>query len=182
MKKLFLILLMALSLTACQNQTSATDDVNACDFGDDDCESEVRADEGLIWDKLTLKESLDHLDETVILFYSFTDCPYCLEARPILEEVTKGSDIPIYYVDVKREERDSGNADYETLFNHFKDALNKEGYDKIYMPCVIFLKEGELVGLHIGTVDGHDPSVAKMDEDQSIELKNIYQAFYDEMV
>ena len=116
--------MMCLMMCACSNETvnpNDNQDINACDVLNP-CDTTLSsADENLKWEKISLLESLDYAKETVILFYSFTDCPYCIEARPILEEVLEGSDIPVYYVDVAREERNVDNENYLAVYNHFKD-------------------------------------------------------------
>ena len=179
MKKIILVLLLLFGLCACQSEMQK--EINACGVGDENCTEENEgAAANLIWDKLTLKESLDHLtDEKVILFFSFDDCPYCKEARPILEEVGKDEAVKIYYVDVKREERNEDNADYQQLYAYLEKELTEQNYDKVYMPSVAFIENGELIGLHVGTVDGHEPSKAEMTDEQKSELRSIYQNYYD---
>lgn len=182
MKKIILVLLLAFGLCACQSET-AQKEINACGIEDENCSEENKgAGDDLIWDKLTLEESLDHLtDDKVVLFFSFDDCPYCKEARPILEEVGEDGAVKIYYVDVKREERSEDNEDYQTLFAYLEAELTAQNYDKIYMPSVVFIKDGELAGLHVGTVDGHTPSEAEMTDEQKSELRSVYQLYYDSL-
>ena len=180
MKKI-MILMMCLMMCACSNETvnpNNDQDINACDVLNP-CDTTLSsADENLKWEKISLLESLDYAKGTVILFYSFTDCPYCIEARPILEEVLEGSDIPVYYVDVAREERNVDNENYLAVYNHFKDIIEGQGYDKIYMPSVFFIKDGEVLGMHVGTVDNHNPKEALMNETQVAELSTIYTNYY----
>ena len=180
MKKI-MILMMCLMMCACSNEAvnpNNNQDINACDVLNP-CDTTLSsADENLKWEKISLLESLDYAKETVILFYSFTDCPYCIEARPILEEVLEGSDIPVYYVDVAREERNVDNENYLAVYNHFKDIIEGQGYDKIYMPSVFFIKDGEVLGMHVGTVDNHNPKEALMNETQVAELSTIYTNYY----
>lgn len=182
MKKL-IVLIMCLMLCACSNETvkPSNDDINACDVLNP-CDSTLSsADENLKWEKIGLLESLDYVEDTVILFYSFTDCPYCIEARPILEEVLNDNDIPVYYVDVARDERNIENENYQAVYNYFKEVIEGQGYDKIYMPSVFFIKDGEVKGMHVGTVDDHNPKEALMNEKQVLELKTIYTNYYNDI-
>ena len=168
MKKL-LIILLVLSLTACSNNnnnnnnepdttstTSATPTTNACEIGSD-CDKEetiTNTKDGLKWEILTLTEANQNLDGTKVLFFSFETCPYCMIARPVLEEVMeKYPDIDIYYVDVQRDERDETNEEYIKMLEYLKPKLADIYSDKIYMPTIAFIKDGELVDTYTGNLD-----------------------------
>ena len=46
------------------------------------------------------------------------------------------------------------------------------------MPSVFFIKDGEVLGMHVGTVDNHNPKEALMNETQVAELSTIYTNYY----
>ena len=53
------------------------------------------------------------------------------------------------------------------------EGLNDSSIKRLYFPTVVFVKDGEIVGSHIGTVDSQtDPSIALTDE-QYEELKSL---------
>lgn len=187
MKKVLMMmtLLLVMTLSACESETpdpqpSQDSDPNACVVGED-CESEIEtpASELMDWEIIPFADSLDYVDGTAILFYSFDDCPYCKEAIPVLDEIVKDGDIKIYYVHTERSQREAGDPDYDRIYGYFKDVIEADGEDAIYMPSVFFIKDGEVVGYHVGTVDGHDPSVALMSDDQKAKLHDIYLGYYD---
>lgn len=152
MKKLLLIMLLLLS--SCSN-TVDSNQQGACSFNEP-CASEKSegVKDNLSFDIVSFKDSIELLKGTAVLFYSFDDCPYCKEAKPMLVEASKQfEDIKTYYVDVSREERVSDNETYKTLFEIFKPYLEEEGFDKLYMPYFVFVKDGQIVYTHTSTID-----------------------------
>lgn len=183
MKRLLVTLLSVFILMGCTTTTSepsetpdSTEDIGACVFGEDCTTSEeTPASELMDWEIISFKDSLEYTDGTAILFYSFDDCPYCKEAIPVLDEVLEDEDIKIYYVHTERDEREAGNSTYDEVYAYFKDTIEDAGYDRIYMPSIFFIKDGEVVAYHVGTVDGHDPSVSTMTDEQVAELRSIFE-------
>ena len=183
MKRLLVTLLSVFILMGCTTTTTepsltpdSTEDIGACVFGEDCTTSEeTPASELMDWEIISFKDSLDYTDGTAILFYSFDDCPYCKEAIPVLDEVLENEDIKIYYVHTERDEREAGNSTYDEVYAYFKDTIEAAGYDSIYMPSIFFIKDGEVVAYHVGTVDGHDPSVSTMTDEQVAELRSIFE-------
>lgn len=177
---LFMVLAM---LTACTEKTEAPVTIEkparsgACDTETEECaqveRGSVKALVSETVEILTLKESLDYLDDTAVLFFSFDDCPWCYDAWPIIEKVWHNYNIPLYYVSVERSERVDENEDYQTLLS--KVASEVDG--KIYMPFALFLYNGEIVGSNTGTVAGHEivnEGLPLMTAKQVSELENIY--------
>lgn len=190
MKRFLSILAVLMLLVGCDTDTAkpspspSTDtDMNACVFGEDcDSDDDTPASSLMDWPVIEFADSLDYVDDTAILFYSFDDCPYCKEAIPVLDELVKDSDVKIYYVHTSRDQRTEGDSDYDRVYAYFKDTIEEAGYDKLYMPSVFFIKDGEVVAYHVATVESHDPSVAKMTDEEVQELKNIYQNAIDLLV
>lgn len=184
MKKVLIVLasiLMIVSLSACDkpDPIETKDPVNtthgACTFGEDcNNEDDKNTSELMDWEIIAFKDSIDYITGDMILFYSFDDCPYCKEAIPVLDEVIKENDVKIYYVHTSRDERNAGNDAYDQVYNYFKEVIEASGYDKLYMPSIFFIKDGQVVAYHVGTVDGHNPSEAKMTQAQIDELKDIF--------
>ena len=190
MKKIIISLLALLMLAGCTNQepspspSETSDTLSGCVFGEE-CETdeseEPAASTLMDWDIIEFSDSLDYVDGTEVLFYSFDDCPYCREAIPVLDELIDEYGYDIYYVHTERDQREAGNDDYDRIYAYFKDVIEAAGEDAMYMPSVFFIKDGTIVGYHVGTVDSHDPSVSKMTEDEVRELSDIYRGYLDLM-
>ena len=106
---------------------------------------------------ISFDESLEKLNDTNLLFYSFVDCPWCKAAYPYVVQVAKEfPDSQVYYVDVSRDERVDGNSTYDILFEKFSPYLKEElgdDVEKMYIPYFVWVKDGEIVATHTGTID-----------------------------
>ena len=109
----------------------------------------------------------------------FNDCPYCTAAKPVLGAVSYNNNdaVSIYYVDVAREERVEGNSTYDLTVEHFREFLKS---DKMYVPYVVFIKEGRVLGGWTGTVDGHDLKTG-LTSIQICQLYGIYTGLYNQI-
>lgn len=185
------ILVILILLIACTKQTQSPTitvekpaKAGACDVETEECAQVERGSvKALVSNNveiITLKESLDLLDDTAVLFFSFDDCPWCYDAWPIIEKVWREYKIPLYYVSIERTERDSTNPDYQTLYEKVKSEVE----DKVYMPFALFLYNGEIIGSNTGTVEGHEitnDGLPLMTNEQKKELENIYKKLFEEI-
>lgn len=149
-----------------------------------------------------LKEVNQILDNgTGVIYLGFPKCPWCRNAvKEILDASSSTSLDKIYYVNMQNE-RDTMKLDangnivttskasdeYYKLVDKLKDILddyiiydtnnNKHntGEKRIYVPLVLFVRDGELVGYHKNTVDSQTDPYIELNEEQSKELYNIYQ-------
>ena len=55
---------------------------------------------------------------------------------------------------------------------------DEEGKYQLYVPFVVFVKNGKIMNAHIGTVDGHDAHERTMTEDEQKELTKIYDEMF----
>ncbi len=98
-------------------------------------------------------------------------------------------DLPRYKVENDKviTERE-GSDQYKKLVTKLKDYLEKETLVKdgkeyvvedlnIKVPTVIFVREGAILGVHVGSVDSHVNKYEKLDEKQQGELYNIYTKY-----
>jgi len=76
----------------------------------------------------------------------------------------------------------------DALSDHLTDyVVSYEGKDyetgekRIYAPTIIFVKEGQVLGLHVSTVESHKSGFDKMTEEQVEELYGIYEDYILEM-
>ena len=49
----------------------------------------------------------------------------------------------------------------------------------MYVPMVVEMKDGKVKNTHIGTVDSYDPNEREMTEEETQELKKIYEEFFE---
>lgn len=132
---------------------------------------------------------------TGVIYFGYSECPWCRNAAPELVKVAKetGLETIYYFNDMSiRDQKsldDNGNVivdkegtdEYYNLLTRLSDylgsykGLNDETIKRLYVPTVVFVKEGNIVGVHIGTVESQtDPSILLNDE-QREELQQIYR-------
>ena len=59
------------------------------------------------------------------------------------------------------------------------DGLNDETIKRIYFPTVVFVKDGEIVAFHEGTVDSQEDASVYLDAAQQKELKTTLRSYFD---
>lgn len=131
--------------------------------------------------------------KTGVIYFGFPTCPWCRNLVPVLLDAADEVGIDtIYYLNAV-EERDKkyldedgeivvekeGTEEYYELVEKLDsvlgeyEGLNDSSIKRLYFPTVVFVKDGKIVGSHIGTVDSQtDPSIALTDE-QYEELKSL---------
>lgn len=85
---------------------------------------------------------------TGLVFLGFTECPWCQQLAPIVDEAARAEGLEkIYYLNI-REARESNSPVYQALVDKLKDYLQKDedGNPRIYVPDVTVFKDGEVAG------------------------------------
>ncbi len=154
-------------------------------------------------------EILDVLDNgTGVIYLGYPECPWCRNAIPVLVDAVKSSNVDkIYYMNMK-DERDQKDIDVKTLqvktikeaapgyykllekldkyldeYTVTKDEIEYSlGEKRIYVPMVIFVKNGEVIGVHTDTVSSQTDPFVKLNSEQVAELKSIYSKYLGELV
>ncbi len=156
----------------------------------------------------TIEEVLEILDKgTGILYFGYPTCPWCRNAVPVLLEAAKEKNVnSIYYLNVneyknmfavkdgkveKIKDEKEGYYDLLKALDKVLDpfVLTSDGktYDvgekRIYVPFVVFVKDGEIVSTHLGTVslEGTQTKYDAMTEKQHEELLNAYLSSIEEI-
>lgn len=131
---------------------------------------------------------------TGIIYFGFPECPWCRNAVPVLIDAANelGIDEINYFnaLDMRdtRTLDDEGNIvvekestkEYQKLVELMYDelpvyeGLNDDTIKRIYFPTVVFVKDGEIVGLHVSTLDSQEDPYVKLSDDEYNELKQIY--------
>lgn len=132
---------------------------------------------------------------TGILYFGFPECPWCRTLLPVLSEVlTEHPGIALFCYDL-RPERDEyrldengelqqireGTAFYSRLLDILDgwigayQGLDDDSLKRIYMPTLVFLKDGVIQSVHINTVDGQESGYDPLTDEQRAELKSILE-------
>lgn len=85
---------------------------------------------------------------TGIVYLGFPECPWCQRYTVYLNQVAKEKHLSkIYYYNI-RKDREENNQTYKQLLSILEEYLgyDEEGNHRIYVPSIIAVKEGKLVG------------------------------------
>lgn len=131
---------------------------------------------------------------TGVILFGFPECPWCRTAIPVLNDVARNENIKeILYLNVK-ELRDSkkldasgnvvtekegaqGYAELLTLLGEHVDeyeGLNDPTIKRLYVPAVVFVKEGVIQLYHVSTVESQTDPYVPLTKAQYDELYKIY--------
>lgn len=90
-------------------------------------------------------ENLRGKSEPVVITVGSSTCPYCIKAKPILSNLSKAYNIPIYYLTLDYISTDDRKAVYEDLadMEYDEDIFIKA--KKISTPAVLVVQEGKII-------------------------------------
>lgn len=140
---------------------------------------------------------------TGVIYFGYKECPWCRSAVPSLLDAAKEANIDtIYYMDLKDErdiktvdengkviEEKEGSDDYKKLLKALDKYLDdyiiedingnkiNTNSKRIYVPLVIFIKDGKVIGIHNDTVESQTDPYQGLNEKQKEELTSIYLKF-----
>ncbi len=114
---------------------------------------------------------------TGIVYLGFPECQWCQRYTKYLNEVAQDMGLTkIYYYNI-REDRANNTENYLRIVKILQDylQLDEEGHSRIYVPSVIALKKGEIVGFDDETAwdtKGFSTPDEYWNEDEVKELKD----------
>jgi thiol-disulfide isomerase/thioredoxin len=142
-----------------------------------------------------------------IVYFGYPSCPWCRTAVPVLLQAAEDAGVDkIYYFDVtgirseykvkdgKLVVEKEGTDEYRHLLKILdgfleaylvKDDKGVEyftGENRLYVPYVFFLKDGEVVATHLDTVESQENPFKALDEEQYEELYSIYTDYIHDML
>ena len=181
MKKLLLILL-SLTLCACQAQIKPTSSTSkkACDVTNEEETCNSKDDSNTKFNEISFDEAIQYFtkEKSGILYFGYSSCPWCKEAKPVLKKVAQKNGIDIQYVKVRDDKKNRlYTDDQKTIIEpYIQDYMsnNDEGILTLYVPLVLVIKNGKVIDGHEGTLDSHDATERKMTDDEKEELTKIY--------
>lgn len=133
---------------------------------------------------------------TGVIYFGFPECPWCRALIPVLLEVAEDVGVEtIYYLNAL-EDRDilelddknkvvtkkEATKEYQRLVEKLDAYLSdyvlttkkkkeiQTGKKRLYFPTVVFVKDGEVVGFHEGTVESQVDPKKELSEQQKEEL------------
>jgi len=128
-----------------------------------------------------------------VIYFGFPECPWCRNVVPVLIEACEDADLDVIYYANLSSERDKkelkdgeivtieeGSQNYkriiELLGNHLGvyEGLEDDTIRRLYFPTVLFVKNGKVESIHIGTLDSQKDPYKALTSKQKKELKNIY--------
>ena len=120
---------------------------------------------------------------TGIIYFGFPRCPWCRNIIPVLFEMASTNNIDTIYYFNPSDIRSNNDENYKKLVNILSDYLieNDNGEKTLHVPDVYFINNGEIVGHHLSTVDSQTSPYPPLTEEQTNELKNIYQGLFDKI-
>lgn len=128
------------------------------------------------------KELLTFLQEgTGIVYFGYNTCPWCRNAVPILIDTVKKNNIDtIYYADIHKLNISSIREELYSILESYLEE-NETGEKALAVPDVYFIKEGKIIGHHIGTVDSYYNPYNEMSDSEKKELSSIYEELIKEL-
>lgn len=129
---------------------------------------------------------------TGVIYFGFPTCPWCRNIVPVLLDAASETKLEnIYYFnalsmrDIKQlndageiETVKNGTDEYYELINilgrYLGDyrGLNDLTIKRLYFPTIVFVKDGAVVDIHIGTISEHTNGYEELTEEQKTSLKN----------
>lgn len=132
-----------------------------------------------------IDEIINILEEgTGIVYLGFPECKWCQQYVVYLNEVAKDRNVSkIYYYNI-RKDREDNTENYQTIVNLLQDYLpeDEEGNPRIYVPAVIFMSVGNILGFDDETAydtKGFDNPSDYWTEDKVSDLKERLNSYLD---
>lgn len=132
-----------------------------------------------------IDEIINILEEgTGIVYLGFPECKWCQQYVVYLNEVAKDRNVSkIYYYNI-RKDRENNTKNYQTIVNLLQDYLpeDEEGNPRIYVPAVIFMSVGNILGFDDETAydtKGFDNPSDYWTEDKVSDLKERLNSYLD---
>lgn len=88
---------------------------------------------------------------TAVVFLGFPECPWCQAYVPFLDEVVRDAGTQVFYYNIYKDKTDD-----REYYDHVAELINarddtilaydNDGKLRIYMPLVLFVQHGEIIG------------------------------------
>ena len=118
---------------------------------------------------------------TGVIYFGFPGCPWCRNMLPILFQAAQKNNIDtIYYLNP----REVSDEEHSKLIDVLKEYLdvNENGELTLYVPDVYFVKDGQILGHHLGTVDSQTDPYVPLTDEQKEELLQIFDDLFSDYI
>lgn len=121
-------------------------------------------------------------DGTGVIYFGYSSCPWCRSVIGILNEVAVSNSIDIYYFDTKSS--NYNNYFKENIIPYIEKYLRRDSSNnkKLYVPDVYFIKDGKIIGHHIGSLESHTDPYKELSNKEKKELIKIYNDLLEEVI
>lgn len=102
-----------------------------------------------------------------IYYYGFPECPWCQELTPIVTRLLKAHKAQAETVNVHGDTYDS--VDREQLKRFYQATVKQEN---VSVPFLVFINSKGEIKTHVGTVEGHNATKAKLTMQQKEQLRS----------
>lgn len=152
--KNWLCVILCLMLAGCGN-TSVEPSSSSSPLMEDYTELE----ENLVFkvgDHDSVEKMLTH--GTGVIYFSFPECPWCQKYTPLLQNIAEKADMEVLYYNIyvdKSEDKEWYDA-IATMIEEKNPEISRydnDGNTLIFMPLVLFVNEGEIIGYDDETCD-----------------------------
>ena len=133
----------------------------------------------------SVDEIIDILENgTGVVYLGFPECKWCSQYVVYLNEVAKERNISeIHYYNI-REDRSNNTENYQTIVSLLEEylTLDEEGNPRIYVPAVIFMNNGEIVGFDDETsydTGGFSSPSEYWSDEEVLDLKSRLNSYVD---
>ena len=178
-KYLSLFLASTISLCACSQPAkniNTDGKINACDIDCDD----TTAKESIALNEISMDEAISYFTnkKTGVLYFGFEKCPWCQQAKPIFTDVANTYGIDIQYIKTRDDDRNLLYTDEQKkqFTPYLKDYMsnNDDGVLTLFVPLVVYVKDGIVIDGHVGTFEEHDAHERELTDQEKEDLKTIY--------
>lgn len=165
------------------------------DSGNEYLSMSIEADNKIVY--VTIDELMEVLDDSGIVYFGYPECPWCRNAVPVLLEAAKELNVEkIYYFNAQPyrdtlslnedgtiNEEKPKSEEYQKIYDKLYDSLpvydglNDDTIKRLYFPTVFFIKDGEVIGMHEGTVASQTDPYTAMSVGEQQELYNTYAEY-----
>ena len=195
MKKLLLIraMLLALSLAACANAPASSANYTSleaypvADMSGYACAADY--DKEYRFRNMTVAEMAAEMDahSTFIVYTGFDNCPWCNVVLNPLNDLATERGIEIAYIDTRSDPSWKSNLDlldYDLFIERVGSVLAEDdnGVPHLYVPHCFFIRNGQLVHDHSGTVPSQASPSDPLSEEELKEYHDIISGYVDDIL
>lgn len=130
---------------------------------------------------------------TGVIYFGFPECPWCRNLVPLLVEEIQECNVSFYYYNA-REIRDTkhmdedgqvvidkeGTAEYYEILSLLGNYASEysgitDSSKRLYFPTVVFVRNGQIIDVHEGTLDDQEDPYTELTEEQKSRLLTILE-------